>query len=152
VKAPVHIIATFRSKTDYVIQQVNGKSVPEKVGLKAIAREDSEYEFTVAFELNRNYVANVTKDRTGMFVNQPELRITEAVGAQIASWCSLADVQEKTEQAKIQDCNSIDELESLLADKPDVRDALREQVSTKMEDLLMVQQYKYQQNGHYHGK
>ncbi len=152
VKAPVHIIATFRSKTDYVIQQVNGKSVPEKVGLKAIAREDSEYEFTVAFELNRNYVANVTKDRTGMFVNQPELRITEAIGAQIASWCSLGEVQEKSEQAKIQDCNSIDELESLLADKPDVRDALREEVSTKMEDLLMVQQYKYQQNGHYHGK
>jgi hypothetical protein len=152
IKAPVHIIATFRSKTDYVIQQVNGKSVPEKVGLKAIAREDSEYEFTVAFELNRNYVANVTKDRTGMFVNQPELRITEAIGAQIASWCSLGDVQEKSEQAKIQDCNSIDELESLLADKPDVRDALREEVSTKMEDLLMVQQFKYQQNGHYHGK
>jgi hypothetical protein len=97
-------------------------------------------------------VANVTKDRTGMFVNQPELRITEAVGAQIASWCSLADVQEKTEQAKIQDCNSIDELELLLADKPDVKDALREEVSTKMEDLLMVQQFKYQQNGHYHGK
>jgi hypothetical protein len=152
VKAPVHIIATFRSKTDYVIQQVNGKSVPEKIGLKAVAREDSEYEFTVAFELNRNYVANVTKDRTGMFVNQPELRINESIGAQIASWCDLGKNEPKSELTAIQECKSVDELESLLEDKPDVRDALRNEVSTKMDDLLMVQQYKFQQNGHYHGK
>jgi hypothetical protein len=152
VKAPVHIIATFRSKTDYVIQQVNGKSVPEKIGLKAVAREDSEYEFTVAFELNRNYIANVTKDRTGMFVNQPELRINESIGAQIASWCDLGKNESKSELTAIQECKSVDELESLLEDKPDVRDVLRNEVSTKMDDLLMVQQYKFQQNGHYHGK
>ena len=152
VKAPVHIIATFRSKTDYVIQQVNGKSVPEKVGLKAIAREDSEYEFTVAFELNRNYVANVTKDRTGMFVNQPELRITEAIGAQIASWCLLSDKKPGAEKEAIQACTSMEQLDDFLADNPEVRDVLREEVNTKMDDLLMVQQFKFQQNGHYHAK
>lgn len=152
VKAPVHIIATFRSKTDYVIQQVNGKSVPEKIGLKAVAREDSEYEFTVAFELNRNYIANVTKDRTGMFVNQPELRINETIGVQIASWCDLGMNEANSELNAIQECKSLDELESILEDKPDVRDALRNEVSTKMDDLLMVHQYKFQQNGHYHGK
>lgn len=152
VKAPVHIIATFRSKTDYVIQQVNGKSVPEKVGLKAIAREDSEYEFTVAFELNRNYVANVTKDRTGMFVNQPELRITEAIGAQIASWCLLSDKKPGAEKEAIQACTSMEQLDDLLADNPEVRDVLREEVNTKIDDLLMVQQFKFQQNGHYHAK
>jgi hypothetical protein len=152
VKAPVHIIATFRSKTDYVIQQVNGKSVPEKVGLKAIAREDSEYEFTVAFELNRNYVANVTKDRTGMFVNQPELRITEAIGAQIASWCLLSDKKPSAEKEAIQACTSMEQLDDLLTDNPEVRDVLREEVNTKIDDLLMVQQFKFQQNGHYHAK
>ena len=50
VNAPVHVIATLRSKTEYVMQQKNGKSVPEKMGLKSVQRDDCEYEFTVAFE------------------------------------------------------------------------------------------------------
>ena len=47
-----HIIATIRTKQDYILNERNGKLVPEKVGLKAVQREGLDYEFTVVFDLN----------------------------------------------------------------------------------------------------
>src|SRR5262249_29638566 len=45
--SPLHIIATLRTKTEYVIEQVNGKSVPRKVGMAPIQRADVDYEFDI---------------------------------------------------------------------------------------------------------
>ncbi len=87
VNANVHVLATLRSKTEYVIQNRNGKSVPEKVGMKAVQREDAEYEFTIAFELNKQHGATISKDRTGLFAQEPEILVTEEVGSRISTWC-----------------------------------------------------------------
>jgi hypothetical protein len=40
LQSDVHIISTMRVKQDYVLNQKNAKMVPEKVGLKAIQRND----------------------------------------------------------------------------------------------------------------
>ena len=45
-----HIICTMRSKQDYVLSDKNGKMVPEKVGLKAVQRDNVDYEFTAVLE------------------------------------------------------------------------------------------------------
>ena len=47
LQSPAHIIATIRSKQDYVLTDKNGKMVPEKVGLKGVTRDGMDYEFTV---------------------------------------------------------------------------------------------------------
>ena len=46
-RSPLHIIATLRVKTDYIVEQdaKSGKMVPRKVGLAAIQREGLDYEF-----------------------------------------------------------------------------------------------------------
>ncbi len=82
-----HIIATMRSKQDYVLNEKNGKYVPEKVGLKAIMRDGIDYEFTLVFDLNQKHQAVANKDRTNLFMGKPEFIITPETGKKILKWC-----------------------------------------------------------------
>lgn len=91
LNSDIHVVATMRSKTDYVMSERNGKQVPEKVGLKATQREDAEYEFTLVFELNPHHIAFVSKDRTGLFKTMYEQRITAETGQTIRNWCNQGD-------------------------------------------------------------
>lgn len=89
LQSPVHFICTMRSKQDYVLDQKDGKSVPQKVGLKAITREGVDYEFTLVFDIDIKHHAVASKDRTGIFVDQPEFIITEETGWDIKTWTDL---------------------------------------------------------------
>lgn len=55
----------MRSKQDYVLSDKNGKMVPEKVGLKAVQRDNVDYEFTAVLDIAMNHKATTSKDRTG---------------------------------------------------------------------------------------
>ena len=156
VNAPVHVIATLRSKTEYVMQQKNGKSIPEKMGLKAVQRDDCEYEFTVAFELNKYHVAAVSKDRTGLFQQEPELILSENLGKRITDWCEIDDVKTSNDvktsldiKQRLLDCDDLDQLDLLIQENPNYSDLLREEISFKKEDLLMINHPKFKQNGHF---
>jgi hypothetical protein len=108
LQTDMHIIGTMRSKTDYILQNKDGKQVPEKIGMKPIQREDSEYDFTVVLELNQMHQAKVSKDRTGIFKTKSELSVTENIGKQIKQWCTIETVKShvanllhiKTDQGK----------------------------------------------------
>jgi hypothetical protein len=138
VNAPVHIIATLRSKTDYILQQKNGKSIPEKVGLKPVQREDCDYEFTIAFELNRYHVATISKDRTGIFANTPEVELNEEKGVEIINWTDAKSEPHKTNdlERRIKECNNFDDLYQLYSDNPEVRDSYKHEFSSKKEELI----------------
>ena len=81
-----HVICTMRSKQDYVLSDKNGKMVPEKVGLKAVQRDNVDYEFTAVLDIAMNHKATTSKDRTGLFTGRPEFLITPAVGQAILKW------------------------------------------------------------------
>lgn len=90
----LNIIATMRSKTDYVLQKDDrtGKTTPQKVGLAAVQRDGMDYEFTVVFELERdNHIALAGKDRTGLFAN-PTI-ITVDTGIALKNWLSAPSVK-----------------------------------------------------------
>ncbi len=60
----IHVIATMRTKTEYVLGE---KNTPHKVGLAPIQRAGTDYEFGVVFEISQQHVAIATKDRTNLF-------------------------------------------------------------------------------------
>lgn len=77
VDFPIHTIATFRAKTDYVIEQnEKGKSAPRKVGMAPIFRDGAEYEFDIFanMDLSHNLIIEKTrfKELDSMVINQPD--------------------------------------------------------------------------------
>ena len=109
-----HVIATMRTKQDFVIQQQDNKYKVEKVGLKAIARENTDYEFTLVFDIDINHFASSSKDRTGLFSNVPDFKISSETGKTILEWCNSGSETNLDEvREKIQKCDSIDGLKSL---------------------------------------
>jgi len=83
-----HIIATMRTKQDYVLNEKNGKLVPEKVGLKSIMRDGIDYEFTIVLDVDMKHFAKASKDRTNLFADKPEFIITSETGKTIFDWCN----------------------------------------------------------------
>lgn len=66
-----HVIATMRSKTEWVMEQgSNGKTTPRKIGLAPQQRSDIEFEFTLFMELDHLHRASVTKTRFGGFADK----------------------------------------------------------------------------------
>lgn len=88
MQCPAHVIATIRSKQDYVLNQKDGKYLPEKVGLKGITRDGMDYEFTTVLDLNIKHACSSSKDRTGLFMDKPEFVPTEATGKLVREWCN----------------------------------------------------------------
>lgn len=81
-----HFIATVRSKQEYVLMEKNGKQIPEKVGMAAVQREGMDYEYSLVFDIDIKHKATASKDRTGLFMDQPEATLTEETGKQLREW------------------------------------------------------------------
>ncbi len=87
LSAPLHVIGTMRSKTEYTLEKDDkGKSVPRKVGMAPIQRPGFEYEFDILLEMTMDNDAIVQKSRfpaiTGQLFGQPGASLAEA----IAGW------------------------------------------------------------------
>ncbi|MFA6064004.1 MAG: ATP-binding protein [Gallionella sp.] len=86
LQSSCHIVATVRSKTEYVIEKNDkGKDVPRKVGMAPIQREGMEYEFTVFFDLSIEHVASTSKDRTSLFDGQ-YFKPSRESGEKLLAW------------------------------------------------------------------
>ena len=160
LSSSAHIIATVRSKQDYVLTDKNGKMVPEKVGLKGVQRDGLEYDFTIVFDVNIRHQATASKDRTGMFVNQPDFQINSEVGQRILRWCmegqkpvfdaqrmSLADEFEQSLSFldAIHACQNLDELIKLFNENPKLQQTYREEFISRKNALLHLSTHR--QNG-----
>ncbi|MFB0847299.1 AAA family ATPase [Paenibacillus oleatilyticus] len=86
LQSKCHIIATMRSKTEYVLEEdEKGKKVPKKVGMAPIQRDGMEYEFTVMLDMAHNHVASASKDRTSLFDSQ-YFKPNEDMGKKLLEW------------------------------------------------------------------
>lgn len=161
----MHVIVTIRSKQDYAINTVNGKAVPEKLGLKPIARDGIEYEFSVAFEINHHHAATVSKDRTGLFKDQVGFIIGPETGKAIRDWCETGSEDQVTEEQqadsiwdhilntadkihdpfarKILDAESMEELQRIYDTTPEIQEeVMYRRLCTRRKQELLNQKHK----------
>lgn len=93
LQARCHVIATMRSKTEYVLEtDSRGKQVPKKVGMAPIQRAGIEYEFTVTADLDIEHTLLVDKTRcralSGRMYKQGH---THEMAATLAEWLASAE-------------------------------------------------------------
>ncbi|RYU91799.1 AAA family ATPase [Emticicia agri] len=142
LQANVHIICTLRAKQDYVLNEKNGKQVPEKVGMKAIQKEGLDYELTIVFEIDIKHNALATKDRTGLFENKPEFKINSETGQRILEWCregieiEIASIPISSLIEHINACSTVDELRELYMNSTSEEQTnFRNQFNTRKQQL-----------------
>jgi len=98
VRCKCHLIATLRTKTEYVLEEVTrgGKTTkqPRRVGLAPVQRDGMEYEFDIVADITLDHDLMVTKTRCtaldGLVVNKPGVKL----GQQIAAWLSDGEPQQ----------------------------------------------------------
>jgi energy-coupling factor transporter ATP-binding protein EcfA2 len=147
LQSPCHIIATTRTKQDYVLSERNGKMVPEKVGLKSVQRDGMDYEFTLVFDLDIKNKALASKDRTGLFHGLPESRLNMGTGERIREWCETEpSVAPEEVIGRINECRSLNELLEIYKQYPEYKKALLPEYEIQKRRLLVSQEAKTQLN------
>jgi hypothetical protein len=91
---PGHVLATMRSKTEWVQEknEQTGKNKPVRVGLAPEQGKGIEYEFDMLLELNPEHFGTVLKDRTGKFQDQIIEKPGEDFGIALAKWLTEGEV------------------------------------------------------------
>ncbi len=155
LQCDAHVIATMRTKQDYVLNQKDGKFTPEKVGLKAVQRNDLDYEFTIVFDVDIKHFAVSSKDRTGLFMDKPEFKISAHTGKKILDWCNSGNpekeevITEKEVYEEIQNCNSMTELLALYKQYPQFQENLKPDFEVKKSLLVqLTNPQNFSTNGH----
>ena len=101
---PGHLIATMRSKTEYVIEENDrGRKTPRKVGTKLEQREGIEYEFDVVGDLDIENTLVVSKSRcpalSGAVVSRPGAEFAERVTEWLSSGAEVPESSSYIDQA-----------------------------------------------------
>ncbi|MDE5482778.1 ATP-binding protein [Elizabethkingia meningoseptica] len=148
LQANAHIIATMRTKQDYVLNQKDGKYIPEKVGLKAVQKDGLDYEFTLVFDVDIKHYVTISKDRTGLFMGKPEFIIASETGSKILNWCNngsedrpvVNTIVKSMENVKmeISYTNNIQELMKLYQDNPQFQGSLKNEFEARKSFLLKL--------------
>lgn len=131
LQVPMHIIATIRSKQEYVQEKGdNGKSTVRKLGMEPEQRKGMEYEFTTFFEISAEHDAFGAKDRTSIF-DQRNFRITPDVGRKLQRWLDTG-VDTKPEVIAVSSDNS------LAGTKAEVINKLRDLGARDIPELVAI--------------
>ena len=91
LQSPIHIISTVRGKDTYVLEDRNGKQVPKKVGMGYKQRDNTEYNYTLTFNIAQDtHIAEAQKDNTHLFEGRYDV-LTERDGKALFDWANTGD-------------------------------------------------------------
>lgn len=95
VTAPIHVIGTMRSKTEYaLVTNDRGKQEPRKMGMAPIQRDGFEYEFDVMLDMDIENTAVVTKSRCSALAGKVLSKPGRDVAGVLREWLSGAPAVE----------------------------------------------------------
>lgn len=86
-----HIIATMRSKTEWVMEEYTAKdgrtkTAPKKIGTAPVQSPGIEYEFDVAGELNHEHILTISKSRCSELTDRTFLYPGREIAEILKSW------------------------------------------------------------------
>ena len=132
--------------------------IPEKVGLKAVQRDGLDFEFTLVFDVDIKHFAVASKDRTEIFMDKPEFKISIETSKKILDWCNSGkqdtpdnpkELSEQEVYSEIQMCNSVSELLALYKKYPQYQENLKPYFEVKKSLLIqLTNPQNLNQNGH----
>jgi len=95
--APLDLIMTLRSKSEYVMDE---KNRPQKVGLAAIQRDGMDFEFSIVLEMDAQHNGVVTKTRCRMLTDRTFHMPGEEFTQIIKDWRGSDEAVEAAQEAK----------------------------------------------------
>jgi len=111
LQSSCHIIATMRSKTEYVLEtNSRGQQVPRKVGMAPIQRAGMEYEFTVVGDMDLDHRIVISKSRYEPLQDAVETKTTAEFFQPFVDWLSEGESPRSKAAPQPQPSFSLDDL------------------------------------------
>lgn len=121
LQSKCHIIATMRSKMDYVQEkdERTGKTVIRKVGMAPIQRQGMEYEFTIVGDMDIDHNLMISKSRCEAMADAVVNKPNEKFFATLLNWLDEGDpVPEKEVHTHVDQPKTNDVLETYMVERP----------------------------------
>lgn len=98
VGSKCHIIATMRSKTEYIMEDYTAKdgrtkTAPKKIGTAPVQSSGIEYEFDVAGEMNHEHILTISKSRCSELTDRTFLNPGREIAEILKNWMQGAEPQ-----------------------------------------------------------
>jgi hypothetical protein len=95
LSSKMHIIATMRAKTEYVLEtNERGKQTPRRVGTAPVQRDGMEYEFDIVGDLDLDNTLTISKSRCKALKNAVAPMPGEDIARTIMEWLTDGAVPE----------------------------------------------------------
>jgi hypothetical protein len=101
VSAPMHILASMRAKTEWILDrdERTGRTAPRKVGLAPIMRDGIEYEFDVCGDMDQENTLVITKSRCPKLAGGVFAKPGKEVADVLAEWLRGATAEKVEPEA-----------------------------------------------------
>lgn len=84
-----HVIATMRSKMEYIlVENEKGKQMPKKVGMAPVQRQGMEYEFDIVADMDQEHTLIISKSRCFNVADKIVTKPTVEFFAPVKAWLS----------------------------------------------------------------
>lgn len=107
LQTKMHLIVTMRTKTEYVIENINGKQVPRKIGTQPIQRDGMEYEFDCVGDMDIDHNLIVGKTRItgtdGKVYNKPGDELVDTLKAWLSTGAPMITIAQGNEISAMAD-------------------------------------------------